>query len=110
MAMNELQQALLQTTATRDRAEALLEGLIRAKEETKREQERLNRVDLMEKVAGGTSIDTAITSTRRMIDTLNRILRQTRKDIVQEKSLDFGPRPEDAPLHAHLATGSAFSA
>ncbi|MHC4975254.1 MAG: hypothetical protein ACYTF7_01460 [Planctomycetota bacterium] len=105
--MSELQQALLQTTATRDRAEALLEGLMRAKDEVERERARQNRVDLMQQVVGRTSIDNAIASTRRMIDTLNRILRETRRELASEKTLDFGPRPEDAPLHAHFAIGSA---
>ncbi|MFG0256449.1 MAG: hypothetical protein ACF8GE_00935 [Phycisphaerales bacterium JB043] len=105
--MNELSRTLLQTTATRDRAEALLEGLLRARDEIQLERERQSRVDLLEQVTGRTSLDDAIASTRRMIDTLNRVLRETRQDLAQERSLDFGPRPEDAPVHAHLATGSA---
>ncbi len=108
MAMNELQHALLQTTATRDRAEALLEGLIRAKDVTERERLRQNRVDLMEQVVGRTSIDNAIASTRRMIDTLNRILRQTRQDLAHEQSLDAEPVAEEARAHAQLVPDSAM--
>ena len=56
MADEDLQRVVLETTATRDRAEALLEGLIRAKEETERERERLNRRDQIKELTGQSSI------------------------------------------------------
>ena len=98
MHMTELQRVVLETTATRDRAEALLEGLLRAKGETERERTRLNRVDLMEQVRGESAIDQAISSTRRMIETLNRTLRQARQDLIEEQdaALDLTPRVGNA--------------
>ena len=81
MTAEDLQRLVLETTATRDRAEALLEGLLRAKDETERERERLNRVDPMKELTGRSSIDNAIDSTRRMIDTLNRTIRNARREL-----------------------------
>ena len=81
MTAKDLQRVMLETTATRDRAEALLEGLLRAKDETERERERLNRVDHMKELTGQSSIETAITSTRRMIETLNRSIRDARREL-----------------------------
>jgi len=91
MTAEDLQRVVLETTATRDRAEALLEGLLRAKEETERERDRLNRVDQMKQLTGKSSIDNAIASTRRMIDTLNRTIREAKREIA-----------ELAPAHAHV--------
>lgn len=96
MTAEDLQRVVLETTATRDRAEALLEGLLRAKEETERERDRLNRVDQMKELTGKSSIDNAIASTRRMIDTLNRTIREARREIA-----------EMAPEYAHVFAAGA---
>jgi hypothetical protein len=83
MADEELKRIVLETTATRDRAEALLEGLLRAKEETERERERLNRRDQIKELTGASSIETAISSTKHMIETLNMTIRETKNQLTQ---------------------------
>jgi len=79
MAMNELQRAVLETTATRDQAEALLQGLERAREECRAIRERDGRADLMAQVRGASSLDDAIDSTKRMIAALDRAVKQGRE-------------------------------
>jgi chaperonin cofactor prefoldin len=79
MAMNELQRAVLETTATRDQAEALLQGLERAKEECRAIREKDGRADLMAQVRGASSLDDAIESTKRMIAALDRAVKQGRE-------------------------------
>ena len=81
MAMTERQRIMLETNALRDKAEALLRGLLDAKAVTEREMARLKRPDPMQLVTGRSSIDDGIASTRRMIETLNRSLAQARRDL-----------------------------
>ena len=79
--MTERQRIMLETNALRDKAEALLKGLVDAKSVTEREMARLNRSDPMRLVTGKTSIDDGISSIKRMIETLNRSLAQARRDL-----------------------------
>ncbi|MEC9374701.1 MAG: hypothetical protein VYC34_12690 [Planctomycetota bacterium] len=74
MPITERQRIVLETNAARDKAEALLRGLLDAKAVTERELSRLRREDPMRQVRGRSAIDNAISSTKRMIDTLNRSL------------------------------------
>ena len=83
MADEELKRVVLESTATRDRAEALLEGLMRAKEETERERERLNRRDQIKELTGESSIESAISSTKRMIETLNKTIREAKGQLTE---------------------------
>ncbi len=79
--MTKRQRIMLETNAARDRAEALLKGLLDAKSVTERELARFNREDPMQMVKGRSAIDDAIASTRRMIETLNRSLEDARREV-----------------------------
>lgn len=111
LTMTELQRAVLETTATRDQAEALLEGLLRAKAECDEVRKRDGRPDLMEQIKGCTSIDEAIEDTRRMIAALDKAVKQGRERLqARGETLDAGAvllhRGADA---APLATGRLFT-
>lgn len=104
--MNKRQMILLETNALRDKAEALLKGLIDAKTVTERELARLNRPDALRVVTGRSSIEEGIESTRRMIETLNRSLAQARRDLDDEdlallEELDAPELGADAGRHVH---------
>ena len=96
MPLTDLQRAVLETTATRDRAEAMLETLLRAKDEIDRSRKAENRKDLMAEVCGASSLDNAIASTKRMIDTLNRSLRKAEDDLHAA-----GQELDESFVHAH---------
>lgn len=83
MTATEQQRFVVKTVAARDRAEALLSGLIDAKQVTERELSRLRREDPMRLVKGRSAIDDAIASTRRMIDTLERSLREAEREMAE---------------------------
>ena len=87
MALSNLQRALLETNAQRDRAEAVLESLQRAKRDVERQLDRLQREDALAQVTGRSSLDDAIESTQRMIDTLNRAL-ETMRSRVPEREIE----------------------
>jgi hypothetical protein len=90
--MNDLQRAVLETTATRDQAEAILEGLLRAKSECDAVRQREGRQDLMAQVRGASSLDEAIDTTKRMIAALERAVQQGRERL--------RARGEEAPVDA----------
>lgn len=106
MAITQRQLIMLETNALRDKAEALLKGLIDAKTVTERELARLNRPDVMRLVTGRSSIEDGIASTRRMIETLNRSLAQAKRDLDDEdialldELLDEEPPAPQARQHA----------
>ncbi len=99
--LTERQRILLETNALRDKAEALLKGLLEAKRVTERELAKFNRPDAMRMVTGRTSIDDGIASTRRMIETLNRSLAQAKRDLDDEDiALLDDLDAEDVVVHA----------
>ena len=81
--MNRRQQILLETTATRDRAEALLRTLLDYKTQSERNLAELKQPDIFKSVTGRSALDNAIASTQRMIEALNRVLSQS-KDLTDE--------------------------
>lgn len=87
MALNETQRVVLETNAARDRAEALLRGLMDAKEQSERQLATLKRPDAYKAVTGKSSIDNAIASTRRLIETLNRELDRLRREGDEDAAL-----------------------
>jgi len=99
MPLSERQRNVLRANALRDKAEALLQGLLDAKRVTERELERLNRPDSMRIVKGCSSIEEGIRSTRRMIETLNRSLAEARRELEDEDLaiLDEVMEPHGAP-------------
>lgn len=69
------------TRAARQQAESLLKGLLEAKAVSERRLADLRLTDHLKHVTGRSSLDNAIASTRRMIDTLDRTLSQFRRDV-----------------------------
>ena len=81
MKIHEAQRVVLETTATRDKAEALLEALRRARDESNRQMKALGMTDKLREATGRSFYDNAIDSTRRMIDTLSRCMRDAGRDM-----------------------------
>jgi len=79
LAMNRRQQILLETTATRDRAEALLRTLLDYKSQSERNLADLKQTDIFKSVTGRSALDNAIASTQRMVEALNRVLSQSKE-------------------------------
>jgi hypothetical protein len=73
-------QVLLETTATRDRAEALLRTLLDYKAQSEKNLSDLRQPDAFKNVTGRSSLDNAIATTQRMIEALNRVISQTKKE------------------------------
>jgi predicted nucleic acid-binding Zn-ribbon protein len=73
-------QVLLETTATRDRAEALLRTLLDYKSQSEKNLAELRQPDAFKNVTGRSSLDNAIATTQRMIEALNRVISQARKE------------------------------
>lgn len=82
-AMTERQRILLETATVRDRAEALLKGLIETKSTFDRHAPA-PKADALKKVTGRSSIDNAVASTQRMVEALNRTLGQLRRELNDE--------------------------
>ncbi|MDX9910604.1 MAG: hypothetical protein RBS39_02095 [Phycisphaerales bacterium] len=82
--LTERQRILLQTTAVRDRAEALLRGLMDARERSEKHLAEVGLRDHVKQVTGKSSIDNAIESTRRYIDSLNRAIVDVRRELSDE--------------------------
>lgn len=82
--MSKRHQILLETTATRDRAEALLRTLMDCKAQSERNLSELKQSDTFKSVTGRSALDNAIASTQRMIDSLNRVIGHARRDLTPE--------------------------
>lgn len=85
---------LSRTAIARRQAEHLLRGLVEAKALSERRQADLRQTDPLKQVTGCSSIENAIKSTRRMIETLDRSMAQVREDLVAEDAelaLELGP-------------------
>jgi len=72
-------QVLEETTATRDRAEALLRALLDYKVQSEKNLSELRQPDTFKSVTGRSSLDNAIASTQRMIEALDRVIAQSKK-------------------------------
>lgn len=84
MKLNERQRIILETTTARDQAEALLRSLLDAKDVSERRLGELHQPDALKLVTGRSSIDRAIGSTQRMIESLNRAINDLKKDLSDE--------------------------
>lgn len=82
--MTERQRILLETTAARDKAEALLRGLLDAKERSEKHMADSGQSDHLKQVTGRSAMDNAIASTQRMIESLNRALSQLKRNLTDE--------------------------
>ncbi|MEO1717315.1 MAG: hypothetical protein AAFR76_09410 [Planctomycetota bacterium] len=72
--VSERDDILTETAQARSEAKRLLQGLIEARAQSEARLAELNRVDILKKLTGTSALDTAIGSTERMIETLDRVL------------------------------------
>jgi hypothetical protein len=82
--MSQPNQILLETAATRDRAEALLRTLLDCKAQSERNLAELKQPDTFKSVTGRSALDNAIASTQRMVESLNRVINHARKELSEE--------------------------
>jgi hypothetical protein len=75
------QRMIQDTTQRRDEALTLLKSLLDAKSISERNLAKIHQPDLVKQVTGKSSMDNAITSTRRLIDSFNRILDDLRRNL-----------------------------
>lgn len=85
-------QILAETAAAREKASALLAGLLEAKATTERELAQYQRTDLLKKVTGRSALDNAIESTRRMIETLDRTMQRLHRELGEDDLVIFEDR------------------
>lgn len=75
---------LLETRAARDKAEALLQGLLEAKRETDQRLAEHDKRDLMEVATGESGLHRAIENLRAMIRTLDLRLEEALRDLIDD--------------------------
>lgn len=75
-AVSQRERLLQDAVARRDHAAAVLESLLAAKAECELELAKGRRTDAIKSVTGKSSLDRAIASTRKMIETLDRTVSQ----------------------------------
>ena len=94
--MSKRHQIVLETIATRDRAEALLRSLLDCKSQSERNLQDLRQPDIFKSVTGRSALDNAIASTQRMVEALNRVIAQSKKDLTDDDMalLDETVEPE----------------
>jgi len=78
------QRMIQETTQRRDEAMTLLRSLLDAKSISERNLAEIHQPDLVKQVTGKSSMDNAIASTRRLIDSFNRILDDLRRNLTDE--------------------------
>lgn len=93
MAMSKRQRILIETTAARDQAEALLRALLDAKSKSERRLAELKQTDALKAVTGRSAMDNAIATTQRMVETLNRSIGQLK---LSEQDADALEEPDRA--------------
>ena len=100
MALTEKQRILLETNAAREKAEALLHGLMDAKRQTETQLASLKRADAYKTVTGRSAIDNAIVSTKRLVESLNRAVAQARRESDEDLDLSDFRYPGASARHA----------
>lgn len=85
------QKMMVETTKRRDEANALLRTLLDARAISERNLVAIHQPDLVKKVTGRSSIDNAIDSTRKLIDSFNRVLDDLRRNLTTEDLALLGP-------------------
>ncbi len=70
------EQVLAEVSAARQRAENVLKGLIEAQSECEKQLTQENRRDAMKLVTGKSSLENAIATTRRMIESFDRQIQE----------------------------------
>lgn len=83
--MSDRSRILTETAQARGEAERLLRGLIEARAQSEARLAELSRVDILKKLTGTSALDTAISSTERMIDALDRVLSEVKSKLSPEE-------------------------
>ena len=83
--MSERAKILTETADARADAERLLAGLIDARSKSEKRLSELSRSDILKSLTGKSALDNAIGSTERMIDSLDRVLRELREKLTPEE-------------------------
>ncbi|MFK7760115.1 MAG: hypothetical protein AB8C13_09215 [Phycisphaerales bacterium] len=83
------QEILSQTISRRDHATKLLSSLLEAKSVSERNLATLNQDDLLKRVTGNSSLDNAVASTRKLIDSFNRVIDDLRRNLSDEELADL---------------------
>jgi len=78
------QRIIQETTLRRDEALTLLRSLLDAKTISEENLAQIHQPDLIKQVTGKSSMDNAIASTRRLIDSFNRVLDDLRRNLTDE--------------------------
>lgn len=84
MSLTERQRILAETTAARDKAEALLRGLVDARQISDKRLAELKLGDQLKKVTGKSSMDNAVAAAQRTVEMLNRALDDFKRDLSEE--------------------------
>lgn len=82
--MTKQTDVLRETVAAHERAEALLQTLREARENSERRLAEQNQSDAMKRVTGRSAMDNAIESTQRMIESLERSVESLMRDLSPE--------------------------
>jgi len=83
--MNDRARILTETADARADAERLLSGLIDARSKSEARLKELSRSDILKNLTGKSALDNAITSTQRMIDSLDRVLVELRTKLTPDE-------------------------
>jgi len=83
--MSERAKILTETADARADAERLLAGLIDARSKSEMRLSELSRSDILKSLTGKSALDNAIGSTERMIESLDRVLRELREKLTPEE-------------------------
>lgn len=76
---------LVETTQRRDDAARLLGTLLDAKRVSESNLAQLQQDDMLKRVTGKSSMDNAIASTRRLIDSFNRVIDDLRRNLSDDE-------------------------
>ncbi len=82
--MGDRERILKQTADVRDRAEELLHGLLEAKSRIRSAPPLVGSADPYAQVTGQSAIDRAISSTRKMVETLRRAFDDASAELTED--------------------------
>lgn len=84
MITSERQRMLLETVSARDEARTFLRALEEAKSCSEKHLAELGQPDHLKAVTGRSAMDNAIASTRRLIETYERVLAELKANLCDE--------------------------
>lgn len=84
MSTMQTHRVWIDTMQRRDEARTLLETLLTAKQVSERNMAQIKRADMVKQVTGKSSMDNAIASTKRLIDSFDRVLVDLKSSLTEE--------------------------